>query len=191
MDKFKKTKSQFYNYYGRIINRAQIEARLGRKGYNEILIKYAKRLHTLIDQQGLLAELDKNTLVISTSLDSQGNMELVERFFQAALNIPYHNTLINMDIKYGISAFPKDGEEPQTLISKAQMALNFTLEHAEYEYYEYEAALEENLKRESVLQSGLVNALKNNEIMVYYQPKIDTKKKFTALKHSFVGNMKT
>ncbi|MDY0347106.1 MAG: EAL domain-containing protein [Acholeplasma sp.] len=162
-----------HNYYARIVNRPQIEARIGRLGYNDVLIKYADKVNQMLKGKGILAEIDKNTLVISIDESCMFEIPIIEQLIQLSNNIAYHEMIINLEFKYGISVYPIDGNNPYELISKAQMALNYTIDNPEYMYYKYHSHLESILKQELELHTALSQAIDNNEIIVYYQPQVN------------------
>ena len=162
-----------HNYYARIINRPQIEARIGRLGYNDVLVSYATKVNEMLMGKGILAEIDKNTLVISLDESAVFDMPVVEHLIQLSNDLKYNDMSINLEFKYGISVYPIDGNNPYELISKAQMAMNYTIENPEYMYYRYMPQLEDILKRELEIHTALTQAIDNDEIIVYYQPQVN------------------
>ncbi len=92
-----------------------------------------------------------------------------------ALNAPYVIGVrtVHVAASIGISLYPRDGEDSETLIKNADMAMYHAKEHGRGNFQFFEGAM--NLKaveRQSV-ESELRRALANQEFLLHYQPKVN------------------
>jgi diguanylate cyclase (GGDEF)-like protein len=75
----------------------------------------------------------------------------------------------------GISLFPKDGKDFNTLIKNADNAMYVSKSRGKNTFYFYNQENNENLDRRFKLERGLKTALENNEFTLHYQPKVELK----------------
>jgi diguanylate cyclase (GGDEF)-like protein/PAS domain S-box-containing protein len=73
----------------------------------------------------------------------------------------------------GISAFPNDGENAQTILKNADVAMYRAKEHGKNNYQFYSAQMNLHSFERLVLERFLRHALDQDEFRVFYQPKID------------------
>ena len=80
----------------------------------------------------------------------------------------YHVT-----ISIGISVFPVDGSDPQSLLKAADVAMYRAKEIGRNNYQFYLPSMNEHTLERFELESDLSHALERNEFLLYYQPKVD------------------
>ena len=73
----------------------------------------------------------------------------------------------------GISVFPSDGLERDTLLKNADTAMYLAKDLGKNNFQFYTSTLSEIIARKTSLENGLRKALMNNEFTVYYQPQVD------------------
>lgn len=73
----------------------------------------------------------------------------------------------------GVSAYPSDGENAQTILKNADIAMYRAKEHGKNNYQFYSAQMNLHSFERLVLERFLRHALEQDEFRVYYQPKID------------------
>ena len=80
-----------------------------------------------------------------------------------------------MTCSIGIALFPGDGEDAETLAGNANVALSHAKQRGGNDYQFYAKSLNaESLERLS-LENQLRGALERDELLLYYQPKIDVR----------------
>lgn len=161
------------NYIMRVVNRAQVEARIGRQGYIDAVISYTHKVKELLTAQNIFGELDKNTFFISMLTNDILDVNILKVLQKLATHIEINGTFIGLEMKYGSSIYPIDAITPEMILSKTQMALNQAIENLEIQYCPYRLELEQRFKEEQEYQSELSIAVDQDQFVVYYQPQIN------------------
>jgi diguanylate cyclase (GGDEF)-like protein len=73
----------------------------------------------------------------------------------------------------GISIFPRDGEDPLTLIKNADIAMYQAKARGRNNYQFYAPAMDLHADRRLAMEIGLRRALEREEFILHYQPKVD------------------
>ena len=114
----------------------------------------------------LLPELD--TIQEATSVAQK----VIDAFTQAFV-LPDHELFISTCI--GISIFPDDGADADTLISNADMAMYRAKEHGRNQYHLYNQSMNAKASRRLALETNLRKAMEREEFFLNYQPKVNVK----------------
>lgn len=75
----------------------------------------------------------------------------------------------------GISIYPEDGEEQETLIKNADIAMYRVKEEGKNSFQFFTQEMNKSVSRKSQLAIGLRKALEKNEFSIHYQPQVDLK----------------
>jgi diguanylate cyclase (GGDEF)-like protein/PAS domain S-box-containing protein len=75
----------------------------------------------------------------------------------------------------GITMFPDDGNDQHTLLKNADTAMYRSKELGKNNYQVFSSALNEKYQEKLDMESSLRHAINKNELMLYYQPMVDTK----------------
>jgi len=75
----------------------------------------------------------------------------------------------------GISVYPKDGEDEQTLMKNADMAMYFAKEEGRNNYQLYSKNIQTQAFERFSIETNLRRALERNELYLAYQAKLDFK----------------
>jgi diguanylate cyclase (GGDEF)-like protein len=92
--------------------------------------------------------------------------------FTSAFEVGPHELFVTASL--GISVYPVDGRDPEDLVVKAETALSRAKEQAEHGYQFYTPEMNANSIERLQLETDLRKAIARDELMVYYQPKVDT-----------------
>jgi diguanylate cyclase (GGDEF)-like protein len=88
--------------------------------------------------------------------------------------IPVGNTFeIDVNASIGITRFPQDGDEPGQLMRNADLALSRARASRSRRYHFFQPEMDEAAKRLGVIKLELRHALERDELVVFYQPKVD------------------
>lgn len=75
----------------------------------------------------------------------------------------------------GISTFPNDGYDANTLIKHADTAMYYVKERGKNNYQLFTSEMQQHFYRKMMIEKQLRTALDNEEFELYYQPIIDVK----------------
>jgi diguanylate cyclase (GGDEF)-like protein len=98
-------------------------------------------------------------------------MAIADRFYkkiEVPINIDNHE--ININASMGISLFPDDGMNIDTLLKNADTALYRTKETGKNQYQFYSEALENEHRQAHIFEIELRTALEKQEFCIFYQP---------------------
>jgi diguanylate cyclase (GGDEF)-like protein/PAS domain S-box-containing protein len=143
----------------------------------DLLIKaVAERLKKSFRSNDTLARLGGDEFIML--LSDIEHIEDVARIAQKTIDLltqPF--TLEGNDIvvtaSVGISVFPDDGDNSQTLMMNADSAMYLAKERGKNNYQFYTLAMTERSVERMTIERGLRNALINHELKLYYQPQIE------------------
>ena len=150
---------------------------LGHEVGDHLLRATAERLLTLQIDDSHLSRVggDEFNLVI----DNYKNSAEVEVLCQEIIslmrkpfNINGHELLLGVSI--GISVFPDDGKEAQSMVNQADLAVHQAKRTGGNNYQFYRGDMRAASVEQLALETSLRKAIFKNEFVVYYQPKIDT-----------------
>jgi diguanylate cyclase (GGDEF)-like protein len=96
--------------------------------------------------------------------------EIIDRFSNP-LNIAEHR--IDITTSIGISFFPIDSRDVETLIKYADIAMYLAKSRGRNRYVLFNHEMNDEVTRKLHLENGLKRALQNDEFMINYQPQID------------------
>ncbi len=91
------------------------------------------------------------------------------------LNLPFRIGLVQVSIgaSVGITSFPKDGTNFETILANADLAMYSAKQGGRNGHAVYTAALSENAKRRVRLENDLKAAVRDGGLSVHYQPKVE------------------
>jgi diguanylate cyclase (GGDEF)-like protein len=74
----------------------------------------------------------------------------------------------------GISVFPRDGADAETLIKHSDIAMYAGKREGKGQFRFFDPALSATLKTKAQLKHGLLEAIERGQFTLYYQPRVDT-----------------
>ena len=163
----------------------QINNTLGHAAGDQWLREVATRIKESIHEQSLpgfgtdlVARVSGNEFAIMlTGLDSAGAAEAVAQKIQAALRkpIPLAGQECVTSASFGIAAYPRDGDDAETLMRYADIAINAAKASGMNALQVYKPKLDVASKYRLMLEQSLHQALGRKELVMHYQPQIDTR----------------
>jgi len=164
-----------------IDNLKLINETLGHHNGDKIIQSVASRLsHSIRDTDTLSRSGgDEFSLIIENIKNLEDVGLLAAKFsdiIEHRLTIMDHEIHIKASI--GISLYPQDGPDIGSLLSNADAALYRAKEHGGNVYEFYSPELGKQANRRLKLENNLRQAIENDELVVYYQPKIDLNTSF-------------
>lgn len=146
---------------------------LGHSIGDEFLKKVSARLKSNIRSNDTLARIsgDEFVLVVKNSRSIKRIINVLNKVveaFRVPFDLERHQILITCSI--GVSIFPEDGASSDELIKNADAAMYRAKEDGRNTYEFYTPEMTESALEHVYLESALLNALKQNQFIQYYQP---------------------
>jgi diguanylate cyclase (GGDEF)-like protein len=149
---------------------------LGHGVGDELLCQVAQRLRATSRDGDLIARMGGDEFIVM--ITRQANLVDVCARAQRLvdhLSAPYllGNRECHITLSLGISMFPSDGDDAQTLLKAADMAMYRAKETGRNTYLYYEPSMNVHTADRLELESDLSHALERGEFLLHYQPKVD------------------
>ncbi|WOD61567.1 EAL domain-containing protein [Niallia taxi] len=140
-----------------------------------ILKKVANTLSLSLKDEDFVARLGGDEFVIilenANLLEVKQKANTILEAFNQPLIIKTEEFFVTPSI--GISNYPADGKDQETLIKNADAAMYLAKENGKNNYQFYSHALEESGARKMMLEMELRKAIKKQELSLYYQPQFN------------------
>lgn len=151
---------------------------LGHSIGDHLLRSVAKRLLECVRQSDTVSRQGGDEFVLLLPvIDHAGDAAIAAQKILAAFALPHriswHDLHISTSI--GISIYPNDGEDAETLIKSADTAMYYAKENGRNSFKFFEHSMNVRAVQRQSLESSLRRALERKEFMLYYQPKINLK----------------
>ncbi len=150
----------------------------GRHVGDLVLKTMAGRLIQCLGDAGRSARVGPDEIVaIIPELRSENDVaRTVIDWMQRVFNTPFrmHSGELRLSGKAGIAMYPADGADPETLLRHAQTALKKCKASAD-PYLFYTQDMSSRTAERLALEIKLREGLENDEFVLHYQPKIDTR----------------
>ncbi|SJM95922.1 Diguanylate cyclase/phosphodiesterase [Crenothrix polyspora] len=147
---------------------------LGRNSSDHILKQISIRLQGASAESDSVAKIDGNVfgILISNSADLS-EAEQLAKHIQKAMEAPFviDRLQVGMHANIGIVHFPGHGEDVDTLVQKAGVALHIAQKSAKG-YALYELSFDKHTPLRLTLMSELRRAIEKNDLALFYQPKV-------------------
>jgi len=79
-----------------------------------------------------------------------------------------------MTVSIGIALYPDDGTDVDDLLRNAEKAMRHTKNEGKNNYHFYSSSMHSSVLELLTLENDLHRAIERNELVLYYQPKVDT-----------------
>jgi diguanylate cyclase (GGDEF)-like protein/PAS domain S-box-containing protein len=152
---------------------------LGRPVGDELLRQVAQRFRATLREEDVVGHLTGDEFAVGL-FDIRQHFEAttVAQKLQAALGAPFliggHDLRVGASV--GITVFPQDGDDAETLLRKADIAMERAKQGAadpDQSVAFYSQDMNEGMQQRMRIESGLRHALGNGELVLHYQPKFE------------------
>ncbi len=149
---------------------------LGHLQGDRLLSHVANQLRAAIDPDDFIARLGGDEFVIlkAKAADISDGVDLAYRLIERiSTPIVLSGHEIRISASVGISAFPRDGRNQETLFRKADIALYRAKAEGRTRCVVFEPGMDETLQRQMLLLDDLRRAVETDTLQVHYQPQFD------------------
>jgi len=155
-------------------NLKDINDTLGHTSGDELLTQIGPRLQVLLSENDTIARLDGGEFaVLVPGLEAEQTPQLAYKIQQVLDNpFPIEDMSIKTCACIGASIFPDHGDSPQELFRQADVAMSHSKLNNN-EFFLYDRENDPNSIEQLTLMSELNDAILNNDLQLFYQPKID------------------
>jgi diguanylate cyclase (GGDEF)-like protein/PAS domain S-box-containing protein len=155
-----------------------INETLGFKYGDSVLQAVAARLNQSVREGDTVARLgdDEFAIVLEDIHQKEDIPVIVEEIIKSLSQVHMlkgHEVFVTTSI--GISLYPSDGNDAQTLIQNADVAIHHAKESGSNNYRFYESEMNTQSLYRLNMESSLLKALEKEEFVLHYQPQIDLK----------------
>nr|WP_027904359.1 MULTISPECIES: EAL domain-containing protein [unclassified Pseudomonas] len=157
-----------------IDNFKRINDTLGHQTGDKLLVSLAKRLRNSFSGEGTLARFASNEFaILLDNCQSQRGQEIAQQVLET-LDKPLFvdNQLIIISGSVGLASSPEHGADPQTLMKHAGLALHKAKANGKHQMQVFTDALNAEANYKLFVENNLRRALTQNELEVFYQPKL-------------------
>ncbi|MDP3814765.1 EAL domain-containing protein [Pseudomonas sp.] len=153
----------------------QLNDSLGRHVGDALLRTVGERLGAALEQPCVLARVTADTFAVAVAglpLGTDATSILRKRIF-APLEAPLalNGGEVHLAAKAGIALYPADGQDAETLFTRAEAALKQAQATGE-RYLYYAPEINARIAEKLVLESELHTALEAEQFVLYYQPRV-------------------
>ncbi len=151
----------------------RINDSLGHTFGDAILVAVAKRLSASKRERDTLARIGGNdfVMVLSDLASPQDVPLLADRMLHhIAAPIPLQDREINLSASIGVSLYPQDGDDYDTLLRNADAAMYRAKEAGRNTFRFYTADMNAQALRKLELEARLRHAVERDELLLHYQP---------------------
>lgn len=149
---------------------------LGHNSGDFVLRQIAKRLTEVLPRRGTIARFGGDEFVVlmrDCGIPAEAASAAQKMLAAIAQLLQIEGNEYQLTASIGISAFPGDGENAQTILKHADVAMSRAKEQGKNNYQFYSSQMNKHSFERLVLERFLRHALEQGEFEVYYQPKIN------------------
>ncbi|MFJ5769607.1 putative bifunctional diguanylate cyclase/phosphodiesterase [Psychrobacillus sp. NPDC093180] len=153
----------------------QINETLGNEVGDFLLTEVADRINSIVRANDLVSRYGGDEFLVTiTDLNFQKEAVHFADKLNKLLNKPFYinGREIYITSSIGISFYPQDGVEVETLIQKADKAMYFAKQNGRNQYSFYFDELQTDAERLLLLESELRKAIQQKAFVIHYQPKV-------------------
>jgi diguanylate cyclase (GGDEF)-like protein/PAS domain S-box-containing protein len=152
---------------------------LGHMVGDKILIEVGRRLRKAMAEEDVVARLGADEFAVALfNIDKDYHAGFAAQKLIALFDEPFFidGHALRLGASIGISMHPQDATDTETLLRLADIAMYRAKrggENDEGGYAYYRADMSDNTLELLRIETGLLRALEHNELLLYYQPKIE------------------
>lgn len=151
----------------------------GHQHGDEMLKGVATRLKEAVGERGVIGRFggDEFTIMLPSVQGEKEITDFITMIYKKFTDLPIMCTGRELFItsSMGVSFFPEHGQDANTLIKNADIAMYCSKDEGRNNYQIYNEGMSKGTYYQLIVESELRKALENDEFKVYYQVQVDVK----------------
>jgi diguanylate cyclase (GGDEF)-like protein len=146
---------------------------LGRPAGEELLRAVAERLAACVREGDTVARISGDEFILLLpGVHYAEDLAAISRKLRNSLREPYRieGRELHVTASAGISLYPEDGEDGETLLKSADTAMYRAKERGRDNFQQFSSAASEKALERRAVEEGLRTALERKELLLHYQP---------------------
>ncbi len=156
-------------------NFKMINDTMGHTYGDQLLIYLGKRLSSLMVEKYEVHRLGGDEFIVCCyDFDNRSEIcrlaeEILESFESPVI---LGDSMLHITVSIGVSVFPEDGANPDELLQSADIAMYKAKLSGKNRFVFYDEDMKKHVHERMTIEKHLRDALKNHELLLYYQPQI-------------------
>jgi diguanylate cyclase len=149
---------------------------LGHQNGDKLLALVAQRLTECLRNVDIICRIggDEFAVILEARAEAIDSASVAEKILEAlAAPVALDTREIYVTASIGISLYPQDGADLQTLTRNADTAMYQAKGKGKNAYEKFHQEMDRRAQKRLSLETSLRKALERDELLVYYQPQID------------------
>ena len=148
---------------------------MGHSAGDQLLVQLAKRLQSTLRNEDFIARHggDEFVVLLSNVTEEEVHHYADQMVKQLKKSFNFRNLEIFIRPSIGISMFPRDGIDFDSLLGSADIAMYKNKKSMDADYQFFTETLRKNILDRTILEMDLQQAIERDELELFYQPKID------------------
>jgi diguanylate cyclase (GGDEF)-like protein/PAS domain S-box-containing protein len=154
----------------------RINDTLGHAVGDKLLRSVAGRLTACIRRTDTVSRLGGDEfLILLPQVEHAEDAAITARKILRAMASPHiiDNKSLDINVSIGGSTYPADGQDAESLVSQADIAMYEAKQHGRNSYQSFRKEMTTRLAKRRLLEADLRSALGRDEFLLHYQPKIN------------------
>ncbi|SDZ24479.1 diguanylate cyclase (GGDEF) domain-containing protein [Evansella caseinilytica] len=153
----------------------QINDTLGHSVGDELLKIIARKFQQIETEKTKVFRLGGDEFVVVMSAKSKDEVEVFGERIKQLFSVPLiiDDMTLHVSASVGASIFPQDGNDLDALVKYADIAMYHSKAGGRNDFQFFDSAMKEHLTQRMLLNNGLQEALKENQLEIHYQPRFD------------------
>ena len=143
---------------------------------DELLIALSNRIKETLREGDTLASIggDEFIVVMVGLKNINDSKPILKRLLRVASDpVRLDDVIVQLSVSIGVSLYPQDGEEVDQLTRRADQAMYIAKQAGKNRYHLFDTAQDDALKVQKEGIRNIRSALSENELVLYYQPKVN------------------
>ncbi len=150
---------------------------IGHLGGNEVLKEISNRVSACIRKHDCVARFGGDEFLVQVNQVTKLE-DIIKISDDILMSISKPITINEQELfttaSMGIAVYPHDGDDTETLIKNADLAMYASKEHGKHQYTLCSEEIKEEVLKKTKITNHLYRAIEKNEFILYYQPQVCT-----------------